>query len=85
MNTCVRFSIFVTVVSNIVEAGFYGLSYRMIRKMADKYDADLKRNQRPEFYNREIVMDREEIYQDHKHTLRMIKKEIEVGIYTTAT
>ena len=57
----------------------------MVRKMADKYDADLKRNQRPEFYNREIVMDRDEIYQDHKNTLRKIKKKIEVGIYTTAT
>ena len=75
----------VTVVSNSVEAGIFGLSYRMVRKMADKYDADLKRNQRPEFYNREIVMDRDEIYQDHKHTLRKIKKKIEVGIYTTAT
>ena len=70
MTNRVRSSIFVTVVSNIDGARLYGLSSKLISKMADKYNRDRKWDTKPIYYNKEIDEDRKKIYKSYQDTIR---------------
>ena len=80
MTNRVRSSIFVSVVSNIDGAGLYGLSSKLIKKMADKYDRDRKWDTKPIYYNKEIVEDRKKIYKAYQDTIRHDNEKRQVGI-----
>ena len=71
---------FVTVVSNIDGTRLYGLSSKLISKMADKYDMDRKRDTKPIYYNKEIVEDRKKIYKIYQETIRQDNEKRQVGI-----